>query len=331
LIKYRDDLKAGQTQIYYRLIALWGICEAMIGGIIHGLNLPVSGLVVGSCAVICITLIGFYHPHRGAIVKATLIVAIFKMMLSPHSPFPAYLAVFFQGITGELIFRIPLRHSARCVIFASIALLESGIQRILVMTIIFGKDLWIAVDAFINGLTGQQERTAYSVYIALGYVFMHIIAGVIIGLFAAKIPEMIRNPAIPMVNITVTDEDTASGKKKKKTRIGLMITWVVVSVLILYAYSAQNETSQAVRVLLRGLFIILIWVLLIQPLLTIWIKRWLQKKQSAFKNELGAITTLLPFMKSLLVESWRLSSDRRGIRRLSYFSKVVLANSLRDA
>ena len=77
-----DQPTTGTTLlIYYRLIALWVICEAMLGGIIHGLRIPVSGLIVGSASVICISLIAFYNPVKGAILKATLIVAIFKMML----------------------------------------------------------------------------------------------------------------------------------------------------------------------------------------------------------------------------------------------------------
>jgi hypothetical protein len=43
--------------IYYRLIALWVLCEAMLGGIIHGFKIPVSGLIVGSFAVVCNCLI----------------------------------------------------------------------------------------------------------------------------------------------------------------------------------------------------------------------------------------------------------------------------------
>src|SRR6188768_485184 len=87
-------------QAYYRLIALWVVCEAFLGGIIHGLRLPVSGLLVGSCSVICICLIAWYNPEKGAILKATIVVAVFKLMLSPQSPFPAYIAVFFQGLMG---------------------------------------------------------------------------------------------------------------------------------------------------------------------------------------------------------------------------------------
>src|SRR5262245_11283230 len=94
-----------QSLVYYRLIAIWVVCEAMLGGIIHALKLPISGLVVGSCAITIVCLIAWYAPARGAILKATVIVAIFKMMLSPQAPLPAYFAVFFQGLMGEVIFR----------------------------------------------------------------------------------------------------------------------------------------------------------------------------------------------------------------------------------
>ncbi|MBL7748647.1 MAG: hypothetical protein JNM19_14520, partial [Chitinophagaceae bacterium] len=152
-------------QLYYRLIALWVISEAMLGGIIHGLRIPVSGLLVGSCAVVCICLIAWYAPVRGAIIKATIIVAIFKMMLSPQAPPMAYAAVFFQGLLGELLFRNKKYFTVTCILFAVLALLESGLQRILVLTIIYGNDLWVVINDFINGLTKQKTATNYSLLI----------------------------------------------------------------------------------------------------------------------------------------------------------------------
>jgi hypothetical protein len=139
--------------LWYRLTGLWILCEAMLGGIIHGFRLPVSGLIVGSCAVICISQIAWYSPEKGAILKATLIVAIFKMLLSPQAGFPAYIAVFFQGLMGELFFWNRKYFRLSCFLFASIALIESGLQRILVLTMIYGNDLWTAVNAFISKFT----------------------------------------------------------------------------------------------------------------------------------------------------------------------------------
>src|SRR4030095_14723436 len=115
---HKHPITAPQSLIFYRLIALWALSEAMLGGIIHGLKIPVSGLVVGSCAVICICLIAYYIPSKGSIIKATVIVAIFKMMLSPQAPPPAYIAVFFQGLMGELLFWNRKYFRLFCVILA---------------------------------------------------------------------------------------------------------------------------------------------------------------------------------------------------------------------
>ena len=93
-----------QKQIYYRLIALWIICEAFAGGIMHSIKIPFSGLVISSLAMICIILIAHHVSEKNAILKATIIVAIFKLMLSPHSPGTAYIAVFFQGLLGNFLF-----------------------------------------------------------------------------------------------------------------------------------------------------------------------------------------------------------------------------------
>src|SRR3954453_15698067 len=144
------------NQVYFRLIALWVVCEALLGGIIHGLHLPVSGLIVGSSAVICICLIAWYAPGKGTILKATLIVAVFKMMLSPHSPLPAYFAVFFQGFLGELLFFNRKYFRIACIFLGILALVESALQRILVMTVVYGKQLRDSVDEFIYGFTKQS-------------------------------------------------------------------------------------------------------------------------------------------------------------------------------
>src|SRR5215203_3359077 len=176
-------------QVYYRLIALWIFCEAVLGGIIHGLKLPVSGLIVGSCSVICICLIACYVPLRNAILKATIIVAIFKMMLSPHSPPTAYIAVFFQGLVGQLLFSTNGFYKVSCILLGVIALAESALQRILVMTIVFGNDLWKAMNETVSKLTGQAGATNYSLLFGVGYLLLHILVGFIVGLFAYKLTK----------------------------------------------------------------------------------------------------------------------------------------------
>jgi hypothetical protein len=120
---------------------LWVLCEALLGSIIFTFRIPVSGLVIGSCAVVCISLIAWYVPAKGAIIKATLIVAIFKMMLSPQAPPPAYIAVFFQGLMGELLFWNGILPVVLCGTGPA-GHDRVGFQRIISITIIYGNDIW---------------------------------------------------------------------------------------------------------------------------------------------------------------------------------------------
>ncbi|MEO5572384.1 MAG: hypothetical protein ABIT08_02485, partial [Bacteroidia bacterium] len=85
-----------------RITALWAFSEALLGGILHALQVPFAGLVLSAFAVICISALAVSDYHRGKILKATLLVVIVKALLSPHTPVAAYFAVFLQGLFGEL-------------------------------------------------------------------------------------------------------------------------------------------------------------------------------------------------------------------------------------
>jgi hypothetical protein len=88
-----------------RLTALWALNEAGLGGLIHALRVPFTGIVVGSTAVVLIALIAFFAERKAkAILKATVIVLLVKAAASPHTPLPAYAAVSFQGLAGALLF-----------------------------------------------------------------------------------------------------------------------------------------------------------------------------------------------------------------------------------
>ena len=232
-------------QLYYRLVALWIFCEAVLGGIIHGLKLPVSGLIVGSCSVICICLIACYVPLRNAILKATIIVAIFKLMLSPHSPPTAYIAVFFQGLIGQLLFSTNGFYKTSCILLGVIALAESALQRILVMTIVFGNDLWKAINDTINRLTGQPGATNYSLLFGVGYLLLHIIAGFVVGLIAYKLATQEKQPGAIYLIPDETNETVNIKPKKKETKNGLAdnLDNIPDSLLAILAFHWQANSS----------------------------------------------------------------------------------------
>lgn len=217
------------TIVYYRLIALWAVCEAMLGGIIHGLKIPVSGLVIGSCAVTCISLIAWYYPVRGAILKATLIVAVCKMLLSPQASFPAYIAVFFQGALGELFFRKRKFFALSCMLLALLSLIESGFQRIAVLTIVYGNGLWTTIDEFIGRLAGSYKN--YSSWIAGSYLAIHLLTGFIMGKWTAALPSRLeRWQQNDLYRIAISENYSWAGdktRKKKLSRKIFIIVWLI--------------------------------------------------------------------------------------------------------
>jgi nucleoside-triphosphatase THEP1 len=323
--------KNNEDGLYYRLIALWVVCEAMLGGIIHGFKLPVSGLLVGSCAVVCISLIAWYIPAKHAILKATVIVAIFKMLLSPQAPFPAYIAVFFQGITGHILFHNRKYFKVSCLVFAMLALIESGLQRIFVLTIVYGKDLWVVVNQFINGLTKQKNDFNYSLLIAGVYTAVHLVAGILVGSWVSRVPGKIEKWRLLILPRTQFSE-----RNKKRTKKKFKKWWIVIWVLlvIIYIQSYYNigdpllPSYIPLRILLRSLIIVVGWIFIAAPLFKLLLHAWLAKKQSVMRAEIAAIFEIIPSIESALVSAWKQSSVKSGFGRVNYFGKLALANTI---
>src|SRR4030095_15045272 len=275
-------------QTYYRLIALWVLCEAMLGGIIHALKIPVSGLIVGSAAVICISLIAYYAPGKGNIFRATIIVCIFKMILSPQAPILAYFAVFFQGVVGELLFRNKKFYKASCLLLGLIALLESGLQRIIVLTLVYGNNFWKVLNDFINNLSGQKSFTNYSLYIGLGYVVLHLLTGAVIGWWAGIIPERVSNwrdkyPHLP--NGTERAEQIIPVRQGRRMWIkkSVLVIWIILTLLYLQSNFKIGDpilpTRLPLQILIRSIIIILAWYFLVGPILSFLLKEWLQTRK----------------------------------------------------
>lgn len=337
--KDRIENSTTPPAIYFRLIALWVLCEAMLGGIIHGFKIPVSGLVVGSSAVICICLIGWYAPARGAIIKATLIVAVFKMMLSPQAPLTAYIAVFFQGMLGELFFRNRKYYRAACLSLAVLALLESALQRILVLTLVYGKDLWEVLNDSVYKL-GGNAGTDYSYFLILWYVLLHAIVGVLVGIWAGYLPRRIQllGSLEQQYHIApVTAQGNADPVvKKKKPLFRSLFFGLWIALLALWLQSALSigkplmPVHVSLRILVRSAIIILIWYFLVGPLLKKALERWLQQKKRQSASQIQQVVEQLPFTRHLVSQSWQLSAGKKGISRIILCCRIILANTFHN-
>ncbi len=339
MLKTEKDI-SNQQQLYYRLISLWVICEGVAGGIMHGLNIPFSGMIISGCAVVCICLIGYYIPVKGAILKATVIVCIFKMMLSPHTPPTAYFAVSFQGLIGQILFFNTRHYKLSCIILGILALAESAIQRVLVLIILYGTDFWNAVNEFIKKLVHVNVITNYSWWLAIGYIFIHAIVGILIGLMASRIIKQSQSwknigKEYVIADINVTKQKTIRSFSSRKRRIkkGVFIIWLFLLFLFMQSFFEIGKpllsSHKALQIFLRSLLIFLTWYFLVSPLISIWIKKRLQHQKEKAINDISQVVLLLPFTEDILRKSWEISASIKGFKRLRLFWKIVLINTLR--
>jgi hypothetical protein len=324
--------------IYYRLVALWVICEAFAGGILHGIKLPFTGMIISSLAVMCIILIAWYVPDKGAILKATLIVAVFKLLLSPQSPPPAYIAVFFQGMMGQLLFLNKRVFKLSAILLAVLSLVESAIQRILVL-LILGSDFWKAVNQFIQKLTNQKTLGSYSNVIAIGYIVLHAIVGLLIGIYFANLVKKSQHwgSSHPEFIIDVHDEklfEPRKSKKRKRTRLIFIILWVILLALLMQAYFNPRHSfitvNEITGLIIRFVLILAAWYLFLAPLVMVFIKKILVSQRLKKKHEMNKVMEILPQTKYIFIASWRLSAIENGYNRLRLFLKILLINILSE-
>ena len=152
-INLSDEQRKNAIQ---RLTALWAFTESGLGGIMHALQIPFTGLLVGGMAVIMISIIAKIAEHNfKQLLKSAIIVLIIKAMISPHTPFTAYVAVSFQALLGFALFSLLSVNFISIFLLSTIAMLESAIQKILILTLFFGESLWKAMDGMIAWLSNQ--------------------------------------------------------------------------------------------------------------------------------------------------------------------------------
>ncbi|HNP53980.1 MAG TPA: hypothetical protein PKK69_05170, partial [Ferruginibacter sp.] len=272
----------------YRFIAVWILVEAFAGGIMHTFNLPFTGLLINGLALICILFIARYAQPAVTILQATLLVAIFKFLLSPQSPPTAYLAVFFQGLTGHLLFYSGRISPSRSILYGVLTLLESGAQRILVLWVFYGNTFWKAFNGFIAKLTQQSPDIAYARWLSMGYLLIHVVAGALIGNYAyllvSRSEGWRKDNSHLLFEQYLANTAISSSPKNKTFRLGL--SWVILLVLIGFMLHDQFNpmhrlipASKLGLILIRMVLILLGWLLIIKPVVTALLNKWLRQQQ----------------------------------------------------
>jgi hypothetical protein len=320
-----------------RLVALWGLSEAFLGGILHALKLPLTGLLVGGAALILIHLLGEEAPRRGTVLRGLLVVLSIKALLSPHSPLTAYLAVAFQGILGELLSWIRPAPRLRGLVLGVVTMLESAGQQVLVLWLLAGKPLAVAFNAFMGKLLGQQQPD-YALALVILWLLAHALAGAALGwwagglrarlpLLARQHPELVLNPqeaeaADATPGQLSTGGTPARPQRRWRPNRVLLGVWLLLAVAWLGSTLGWWPAGPLGKkglgsLLLRSALIYGAWALLVAPLLLQGLRRWLTgPHRGRWATDLQTALELLPTTRLLVQACWRRTAGRQGLARL---------------
>lgn len=317
-----------------KITALWAFSESAFGGILHALAVPFRGIFINGAAVLFISLIALFSKNGKEILKSTMIVLLIKAVVSPHTPLTAYFAVSIQGLLGYLLFLPKIFFRISALLLGILTLLFSGIQKIVVLTLLFGNTLWKSINIFIKQISAEffskdfQSEINYGYILILIYISIHLAAGIFIGIYAGMLPKKInfyRNQIPKDLLLETTPEIPKKEKKKKNWLLrptGIVIVFISLSVLI-YSYispsTSEVGSSEIIIMLIRSITIMIIWFTLIGPLIRKLFQKYLFGKKSFYAKEIGEIMELFQQFKKVISYCWKNSSDKKGLKRIQYF------------
>lgn len=328
-------LKQKKQPALQRLTALWAFVECGLGGVLHALHVPFTGLIIGGLAIFLITFIAQVSDKNYAVIlKALLIVLMVKAIVSPYTPLPAYIAVSFQALLSYVLYNIAGINFFSIFLVATLAMIESAVQKLLILTLFFGQSLWKSIDVFINFAFHQMGLSASSgsKYIIATYLGIYFVGGIAIAWVTFKLLKKILNSSTTqLLEEEVLSLDILPNQiKTKKNKAWVLPGFLLLISLGLLLFSTERLTvwQAAVNNFFWSLIIIFIWFILINPIVTRSIRHTLLKKHYGYKKELMGALSFLPIAKCMTVGAWQKSAQYKGLKRWQYFIIILLYWSL---
>jgi hypothetical protein len=328
LLKY-IKLDKQHTKEQINLIALWAFCESGLGGILHAIKLPFTGFIVGGFACIILMLLAEQFKHKPyQIIKATLLVIAIKFMVSPQAPLPAYIAVAFQGTMAWIIFGGFGRNLLSCMLFGSIALLESALQKFLLATLIYGKSLWEALDLFVIGLLKDfqiPQNFSFSYLLIAIYSLIYFSWGLFLGYKTYFLPQKLF--ALSSILPRFEPNKVTASKKRRKLNLKWMSLLLTLAFIALTFWFTEGTLHKGVYVIARTLFVLFILLFVVTPLLRIMLQKI--SKNLSSDNLFNLVSQQMEVFAERIQSIWEFSASKGNrIYRIWYFMEMLLAISL---
>jgi hypothetical protein len=311
------------NKTFISITALWAFVEAGLGGFLHALHLPFTGIVIGGFAVVMISLLAQYStkPFQN-ILQATLVVLAIKVMVNPATSPMAYIAVGFQGLLGASIFSIGKPNFISYLLFATISMLESAAQKLLMMTLLFGKTFWQGLDALgkqVANAFGNSVAHSYSNYLIIIYLSIFFIWGFILAIWMNALPAQIENRKNNYVHLQAKQEINQTIKQKNKSWQKIILALIIVLAITSVFFTSQNGFITGLIYLLRTIAILAIWQYALLPIWKHQIAKWSQR-QKAGNNLYTSVQETMPQIANMVKPIYiDVSAKYKGITKWKEF------------
>ncbi len=320
-----DEFELDAAERMGRLTALWAVTEVSLGGLMHALRIPFSGLFVGSTALLCLFLMTRHTRRPADLVRALAVVALVKALGSPQaSPF-AYVAMAVQTLcclplTGRLG-----RSKAAVALFLGLAAMYSPFQRLLVIWITLGSEGTEAVLQWAHGVAGSLGLPDTSLWIALAVYFgLYLAASCVVVALAWRwmsgLPDDEQLKKAWASRVKERAAETGAMEPRPWLKGGATLTLLASGAVL--AWASLSDSSWA-TLFWRPTLVVVAWVALVRPALVWWLQRQARRHRRRHEGLLQSIWNLFPALRRLVAFSWHWSGAVAWWRRPAHFLTAV--------
>jgi len=313
-----NNASSPSKHLIQRLIALWALVESGLGGYMHALKIPFTGIVLGGSAIVILSLIAWFSdtPFR-TILRATLLVMLVKFTVSPHTSFAAYIAVGFQGLMAAILLSSKLPRFNSLFSFFLLAMWESAAQKFILPTLLFGKELWLALDESVAKMSAELNLPSawsqdFSWKVIAAYLGVYTIWAILLYLWTLGLPKRLeenKERILKAAKSIIPQSRTLQAHKKHKNRL-----WAFLFVLLFIAssfflnYGKEDALQKALILLARTTTVVLFLLYILNPIL-----RWLLKRSAQSEKQNSALLAIvedLPALRKQLPIAWTLAKQK---------------------
>jgi hypothetical protein len=179
-------LSLKELTIVAALGALWGSVEMTLGSFLHVINVPFTGVVLGSIGI-CIALVGrVVVPRPGSTVSIALIAALLKALSIGGVVLSPMIAIVMEGLLADLVLSVSGRPRRGAFVLAgSVAVTWNALHMVLIQGLVFGAGIiQMYVIMVQKGAMLFHVPASSVVVVLIVIVAMHVVTGAVAGLVA---------------------------------------------------------------------------------------------------------------------------------------------------